>query len=478
MDADEEPLLVTRLVLRTLVAVDLGWITEDTTSSAFLRDRGRPGWMQVVEKKFKRGDFGFLRPVIRSPEYGKSQEHGRPTFSDEFAGSYMPIVVEPASREIRDAGSLWWYVEWMKIGPTGAISLCARAELPENAPTATALEIVRAYHVFRLELRRCWPELFSLFRKYWSEALPEYALDENKADTLADHLEFYDVVDFDFLVYGEPMDPKTLYRTGPTDALRAFAGLTRMSHVMGTYSEDTVRGLGSFDLGNRPDELWIVNVERLTRHHPEHLTDIGKRLFMEDIVSGIEILLQQRATLNYVIDWVRNTRATFLDRLTDDSDVEPNHSAMRTLLKEMAWTSDLFSETISVDRDSGSSFFRSVISMLAQLKEVDQRRAEVAASVDSLLNISEAVFGERSAAASARLDAIGLSFERSSRNLTIAAVVFAAATVLVAVVQILITVFPSDPSTPAPKPGPTITVTESPSRSVGHHQSRRPSTSG
>ncbi|RAO58694.1 hypothetical protein LUPAC06_02284 [Micromonospora saelicesensis] len=444
---------VTRLVLRTLVAVDLGWVGSQVNSEAFLRDRGRPGWLGVVEGKFTSGQRGFVRPTIRPPAYGKSEEHGRPTFSDEFSRSYMPIVVESTTSERYEVGILKWYVEWIKVGPTGAISLCARAELLDPGRLAIVPEIVRSYHQFRLQLKRKCPELWQAFLEYWSETVPEYAVDENRVSELGDHLELYDVVDFDFLVDGDQSQPKDLYREGPTDALRAIAGLTRMSHVMHTYSEESVRTLSGYDLGNRPDELWIVNAERLTRHHPEHLTDAGKQLFMEDVVGAVEILLQQRATLKYVSSWVRRTRAVFLDRLTDDSQVEQKHLAMRRLLTEMAWTSDLYSESISVARDSGSSFFRSVVSRVATLKEIGENRNEVSDSVGGLLSISQAVFGERTAAASSQLQAVSVNFEKTSRNMAVAAVVVAMAAAALAVLQIWVALSPPAPLHP-PSPAP------------------------
>jgi hypothetical protein len=433
-----EELRVTRLVLRTLMAVDLGRISKGSTAKTFLRDRGRPGWLAQLEPRFTAGPHGFQKPKIRPPAYGQSEEHGRPTFSEEFSSSYMPLVFEQSHGERHDVGPLQWVVEWIKVGPTGAMSVSARADINADAGSVPVIAIVRSYHLLRRQLKAHWTSVVEPFLTLWSDALPEYSVQTELAPSLWQYLEFYDVVDFDFTVGGATIAPKTLYATGPVDVVRALAGLTRMSPVMGTYSEQSVRALVKHDLGNRPDELWIVNVERLTRHHPEHLTDIGKRLFMEDVVSGIEILLQQRATINYVSAWGRGIRATFLDRLTDESDSDRTHKAMRSLLVEMAWASDLFLETMSVDRDSGSSFFRTVISHVAALKEVDERRSEVLDSVHGLLSISQAVFGERAALASAKLQEISLSFERSSRNMGAAAVVLAIAAIIVAVLQIWI----------------------------------------
>lgn len=429
---------VTRLVLRTLASADLGWIAAPEAASKFLRDRGRPGWLNRLETRFSSDRAEFLPPSIRPPSYGASQDHGRPTFTTEFSQTYMPIVIEPSTKEAHDTGPLSWYLEWIKVGPTGAVSLCVRAELPPHSRGASVLEITKGYQKFRYELRRCWPGLMAKFVRYWSGALPEYCLDDQLAELLATHLEYYDIVDFDFLVGGKRVFPKTLYREGAADALRAIAGLSRMSQQMMTYGEEGVRALAEHDVGSRPDELWIINVDRLVRHHPEHMTNVDKRLFMEDIVAGIEILLQQRATLNYVTNWARVTRATFLDQLTDESDVESGHKVMRELLSEVAWMSDLFSETISVDSATGMSFFRTVISRVAALKEIDRLRGQVADSVNGLMIIAQAVFGERSAAASARLQSVSLSFERSSRNMAVATVLLTVAAIAITVAQILI----------------------------------------
>ncbi len=271
----------------------------------------------------------------------------------------MPLVSRPESPVEYIAGGLLWRLDWLKIGPTGALSICVRAEL--RSGPARVLDVVQSYHQFRRDVRNRWPDLVTAFLRYWTSTLPRYRLSGQAHDVLLRHVETYDVVDFDFTVDGAVRRPKDIYRDGPVAALRALAGLTRMSHVMTEYSEENVRVLRRMDLGSRPDELWIVNVERMARHHPEHLTDLGKRLFLEDIVTAAEILLQQRVTLKHVTDWVRRMRATFLDRLTEESDAVGSQDVMRTLLRQIAWASDLYSKrcrctgTVAVPSSARSS---------------------------------------------------------------------------------------------------------------------------
>lgn len=429
---------VTRLELRTIVAVDLGWAVEEEAAETFLRDRGRPGWLGVVVAEFTQPGSGVDRPRVEPPAYDRSAEYGRPTFSNEFSASYMPLVSRPLSSVEYMTGSLIWRLDWLKIGPTGALSICVRAELRDGP--ARVLDVVQSYHQFRRDVRNRWPDLVTEFLRYWTSVLPRYRLIDSAPDVLLSHTETYDVVDFDFTVDGTVRRPKDLYRDGPVASLRALAGLTRMSHVMNEYSEENVRALQGMDLGSRPDELWIVNVERMARHHPEHLTDLGKRLYLEDIVTATEIILQQRVTLKYVTDWVRRMRATFLDRLTEEPDAAGSHTVMRTLLTQIAWSSDLYSETLAVHRDSGSSFFRTIVSRISELKEIDTSRDGVSASVTRMLEIANAIFQERSAATSARLQEVSLSVDRTSRNTGIAAMIMAVAATVLAGVQIWVAI--------------------------------------
>jgi hypothetical protein len=326
----EGDLKITRLELRTIVAVDLGWSVEPDAADTFLQDRGRPGWPNTLVPQFSGSRTEFDTPRVEPPSYARSNEHGRQTFSEEFSASYMPLVSRPQSPADHLAGCLTWRLDWLKVGPTGALSICARADL-RNGPVG-AQEVIHSYHEFRRDVRDRWPDLVAGFLGYWSAELPHYRLVGDAPRLLLGHTETYDIVDFDFTVDGAVSQPKDLYANGQVAALRSLAGLTRMSAVMDRYSEERVRALGELDLGSRPDELWIVNVERLTRHHAEHLGDRGKQLFLEDVINATEIILHQRVTLKYVTDWVRRTRATFLDRLTAEEDVAGSHAVMRALL--------------------------------------------------------------------------------------------------------------------------------------------------
>jgi hypothetical protein len=456
---------LTRVELRTLLAVDLGWAIDQVSAKVFLRDRGRPGWLGTLISHFARSTDSFERPRVEPPAYGRSSEYGRPTFSDEFANSFMPIVARPKSPSSYIADKLIWHLDWIKIGPTGALSVCAVAELRQQP--SPVLDLIHSYHAFRRDVRDRWPEIVEDFLTQWREALPQYQLTVQAVSHLMHHVETYDIVDFDFTVDGELAKPKDLYRNRNVEALRALAGITRMSHVMGTYSEAMVGTLEKLDLGSRPDELWIVNVERLSRHHPEHLTDLGKRLYLEDVVSASELILHQRVTLKYVAEWVRRTRATFLDQLTDESqDVSAADKTMRSLLAEIAWSSDLYTETMSVHQDSGSSFFRTVVGTVSDLKEIESLRNSVSGSVTGLLETASAVFEERSAAASNQLQAASIRIEDSSRKMSMAAVILSVAAAILAVLQIWVALHPVTSTSGTQDDKPSITTPAVPGRTI------------
>ncbi len=48
--AQQGELEITRLELRTILAVDLGWAVDEEAADAFLRERGRPGWLDAIAR--------------------------------------------------------------------------------------------------------------------------------------------------------------------------------------------------------------------------------------------------------------------------------------------------------------------------------------------------------------------------------------------------------------------------------------------
>lgn len=459
-----DDLRITRIAIETIASVDLGWIVADAAADRFLRHRGRPGWLSQVLPHFASAGLDLGPAVLCESAYATSGEHGRPTFSASFSSSYMPLQFEVNVPSVETAGCLQWSVRWIKVGPTGAVSFRASAGLAPELSSSSVSEVISAYQDLRFGVRNKLATLVALFVQHWSAKATDYLLEPTKIRDLLEHLDVYDVVDFDFTVNGMKRQPKDLYEKGPITAMKQLAGLTRMSRVMDSYSAESAKSLALHDLGNRPDELWIVNSERLTRHHAEQLTDAAKQLFLEDIVLGTELIMQQRATLNYVINWVRATRATYLDQLTSETASADHDDTMKLLLSRVAWITDMSVENVSAERDSSSSFFRLVLQHVTDVKDIEAYRLDVARSVDSLVGISVAVFGERATAFSADLQHTGLELSRSSRNLSLVALVLAVAVVILTVLQVWLAFNPRSPSTPERSRPPAISTTSTLSR--------------
>lgn len=465
-------LVVTRLQISTLMSADLGWISADAEADDFLRQRGRPGWLEAVRQAFSdvAGDVAVPRRMKSS--YARSGEHGRPTFSKAFQDSFMPLKFSPTDGKSGAVGSLEWKLHDVRVGPTGALTVRFEVELNGLNRTASVAEIVHSYHHLKPVLDDEFVSAVEPVLRDWHRVRPADGIRVARTSDLVAHIESYDVVDFDYTLNGHAVTPKSLYASTDLGPLKQLAGLSRMSRVMMSYSDESVRSLQTLDLGSRPDECWLVNSERLIRHHAEQMTDVAKQLFLEDVVLAADLILQQRASLNYVVDWVRSTRASFLDQLNGLQSLRQGQDDMRELLAKIAWMTDLYGDGISVSQDAGTSFFRLVSESLGEAKDLKSHRDQVAKSVDNLLAIATAVYGERTAAASGELSELSIALTRSSRNAAIAAVVLAIAATVFSMVQIGLAVaqyrkdtdqsviIQSPTTTTSPTPEPTNSPTQ------------------
>jgi len=455
-------------VVTTIASVDLGWAVADNCAENFLKERGRTTWLATLNAGLKPQNFGFANLRKATSSYARSSEHGRPTFAHDFESDFMPLEFTPGSVEHFVAGGLAWRPASFRFHSNGALSLHYEARQDGEVEPR---ELIRSFHEFRLQVPAHWQAVSAGILDMWNTGLTGYALEPSRFERLSDHLEFFDIVDLDYLVGGVRVWPKKLYKGTYPESLKALAGIARMSAVYKNYSLEACKVLSGLDLGNRSDEFWIVNAERLVRHHPEQLSDIAKQLFLTDVILGIDIACAQRATLDFLVTWSRRQRAVFLDQLTLDPGAGRDE-AMRSLLKQIAWSADLYRELPAMERSTGSSFFGILMERVQSTRGLSVLQNEVTTSVSQALEIADAMFAERTARSAQDSNAKSLEVADSSRRAAQIAVWIAVAALLVAVVQLTValwssgdvtrpTIQPISTSVPGSVPVPSMSNTHS-----------------
>lgn len=427
-----DQLCATRFEITTIAAIDPGWLVNSSADSDFMHDRGRPGWVRLIFDRLRPTDFEFTEARITTSAYAESIEHGRPTFSPDFSNEYMPLEFSQKNSEDHPAGHFRWRNTLVRIHYNGAFTLHFTASI--KTPLTTD-QIITSYHQFRLNLSKKIPNIASKIFQMWNCNLAEYATDKRALDRILDHVELYDIVDFDFLVDGKRIHPKDIYKGINPTALRCLAGISRMSSVYFKYSLEYLANLKNADLGSRDDELWIPNAERLIRHHPEHSMDRSKQLYWQDIVTGIDLQCAERSTLNYLVFWTRRLRAKFLDELAKDDVATSRDTTMRSLLREIASCADLYHELPAINRITGSSFFGTLLATIEKFRSTREIQSEVSDSIGKALEIANSIFAEQTAFSARQTSNDSLLIAKASKKTADVATWVALIALIIAILQ-------------------------------------------
>lgn len=432
-------LIIDRASIWFLSATDLGCLIEDGEAAReFLGVRGRPGWITATREALRKAEHpGFTAPMVDESSYALTDRHGRRTFSNYFAAAFMPMVLKLDKPRVHRAGSLTWSMDEIRIGAAGALSIRAYARLVGEPSTVD--ELVSSFHRLRHELDAERAALVGQFGDIWKDTFPAYPIGPQYQERLRQETYYYEIIDFDMLIGGERMAPKELYASGPINALRQLSGLTRMSLVWQNYDEMSVRRMGQFDLGSRADECWIANEERLVRSHPEQNSNPYVAAFFEDVKLGVELVLQQAACLNYLATWLRSNRWRLLDGLLAEDHHPEAPKSVRKMISELAGASDLFSDRVRVEDNSGHSFFRRLLRRTADLFQLDDRRASGRATFSDLFALADAAATQIVNETSTAVQQLSVNVAENSRRLTRNALIIAIAAALLTGIQLFVT---------------------------------------
>lgn len=111
---------------------------------------------------------------------------------------------------------------------------------------------------------------------------------------------------------------------------------------------------------------------------------------------------------------------------------------VRDTLSELGGASDLFSDRVRVEDNSGHSFFRRLLNRTAELFQLDERRSNCRETFTDLFSLAEA--GATQAASETNLSVQHLSVEvaENSRLLTRNTLIMTAAALLITAVQLFV----------------------------------------
>jgi hypothetical protein len=427
------------LTLHTYLTLDVGHLVTNRGSETVV-ERGRVAWLSDVLEGLRgaanSGSFGGVRRV--GSAYARTDRFGRSTLNQDPGNGGLPVQVDFAAPEARLAGALAWRAHDLELGPSGALSLHIEAELAEGSLREVS-DVVRAYHGIRREAEGLFEEVLKEFVEIWNSntTLSRMFQLSVPARGIPPCLVF-DVLDFDYTVDGRRIPPKELYASHHVGALRALAGLTRMSSVYDSFDEASVRNLADLDLGSRSDELWLVNEARLVRSHPERGTNPYVDAFFEDVCVGIRMQVERASSLIFLMSWLKQSQSDIMHRLAVADSTGETISVMRELLSVLTEMGYLVSDPAHLEDTSGHSFFRNVMTRASDRLALETRRQQIHGGFMDLLSLSQALSGQSVANGADTLQRESLAIARSSRRWAVLAVIFALVAVLITSAQFVL----------------------------------------
>lgn len=404
---------VTRFELSHIFGIDLGHVIGHSEMEFNLL-RGTPGWLNDLKVRFdKAGTYGFEIPYFDESEYSKTDRVGRNTFSPYFAFNLMPLSFELSNPTLIKEKFFSCLIKNFRVGPKGSLSIRIDTTLNNNKPVSVD-SLIDLYFRYRVSLKNRLHTHINNFIKCWNAHINEFQLAEVTFDEIESYVHHYEVIDFDYRIMpgNQSMSMVEIFEHPETQILKQLAGLSRMSPTYNNYADSKLISFKDNDISNRDDELWVINLERLLRYHPESKKNIYVDSFFTDVKLGFEIILQQEISLEYLSAWINKKRAELRIKLSTKllGDKSVNEKEIQSILGEITNLSDIFSSQFIIQRNIKHSFYNAVFLRAFEVLSIEKIIKQTKESFNDLFSIY-------SVYSSQKISNISLSFEEANLQL-------------------------------------------------------------
>jgi len=404
--------------------IDLVHLLEENSANRFNSYRGNNTWLQELKNKVpNQGICNFNPPIFAKSKYAETDRIIRNTFSNYYVNNLMPLVFELKEKVVtyREYDDLFNIeIQSISISANGAVTVKIRA-FKENGGTITCIkEIIKGCRNYKNSINE---KIRSLINQFIN-VLNDYVKDKIKCKEISiscfeQYVSYYEIIDFDYVTKeAEKMKIKSM--CVDESYLRPLVALFRMNESdFSNYDMNKISDIKDNDHGNRVDELWAINRDRLLRHHPYRKDEHNKRFF-SDIVLGIEILLQQKVVLQYLNQWI-GTQSSRLRKVIDGK-CEVNNDKIFPLIFEMVNIYDIISDSFIIQRNTNHAFFNLIIEKSIDnmhLKDILCTNREMISDLFSLLTY---ISSQITTKTSINIDNLTSSMEQTGskmKNLTI-----------------------------------------------------------
>lgn len=332
--------------------------------------------------------------LVVSNYYLVNERVGSSTLANQQAKNQLPLRIPARHSPWNESGHHFlWRFDSVGIGVDGAACIRHRARLKHPA---TVDEVTTDYHILIQDIfRQLVPVAHALLAGLSSADCPLESIeflhpDPNRLDTF---IASYECIDITFVALddqGTVLElPAKRLMAESLDCARQMAALSRMTRTEpDLFDAEKLQAFRHADIGNREDELWIINANRMLRSNPDR-SDHNVIHFYEDVLCLVELALQQLAVLEYVDSWLHSARAKFREQLmssrSHDSDV--GH-----ILIDFEQMLDLIEQPGGLAAGIRHTFFRQLADRLADELRIQTARARAQEAVSMFAQVAAAAF--------------------------------------------------------------------------------------
>lgn len=430
-------------ILTFIWAFDLGAFIGEN-DEAFRLARSNRGWLEQLEVALNdeppsdRLNAADAR-IDRSQFEAANERVGASTLAAQQSRQQMPLRIPGRHSGWAEGGlGFRWRLQSASVSPHGAGAVRYEADLIKPLHVE---DVISSYHqliqVLRADVNRVVKELLALLTRAGgpidgvSFQLP--MLTDTHLDSYLVGYESFDVelslIKSDGQQVAGPI--KSYIQEDELECVRQLAALSRMTRTEPDhYSWERLRAFQRADIGNREDELWIVNSHRMLRFHPERSAQ-RIQWFYDDVLCLTELAVQQLAILEYTDHWLGEARASLRRRMSmSDIGIE-SVQATGEVLRSIEAITDVIVQPHSLTIGIRHPFFRTVADRLIDELGLRTTGEQILNSTDLFLNVSAAVFSHEVSVSSQMLDRDNMGINRSIHRL--AAITAAAAILALAV---------------------------------------------
>lgn len=433
---------ITRFEIVGIYGIDVSCLMEKRSEEYFNSIRGNPAWLHKLKAKVTDPNrFGFTYPEFAESRYAKTDRVIRNTFSIYYINNLMPLVFRLNKEDILYDELFNIEILSASINSNGAITIKIKA-CKENSTVTSIKDIIDACYKYKKGFHEKINLLIIQFIELLSDCITELEIEKIPLNKFEQYLNYYEIIDFDYDTNEtEKVKIKSMYKD--EFYIKSLAALFRMSKTdFYNYDVSMISDIRHNDCGNRIDELWAINQDRLLRYHTYAKTDKYIECFFSDIILGTEILLQQKIVLQYINQWISIKRFNLREMVNiNPRGLEVDNEKIVQLIFEMVNIYDVVSDGFLIQKNTNHTFFNLIIEKIIENMRLEKMHNSGRVIISDLFSLLTSISSQISTNTSINFDNLNFELSKSMGRINSFVWKITLLMAIVAILQLALTIF-------------------------------------